>query len=171
MRRGVNTAGAATHSLSSKLGRRECLLRIASAEDGDGVPAPPGAALVPYAAAPSAPARWAGCDADSAGHALLAHAARVCGPLLAGEVHVVSEDLRCPPAESLHILCPLQLKERAGAANSQRMRLPHKLVKSGIFKLLGHPATEVDLRDLLPRRWVAKDRLLRHVGALGITIA
>ena len=103
---------------------------------------------------------------DSAGRALLAHAAHVCGPLHAGEVHVVSEDLRCPPAERLHSLCALQPKERSGAANAQRVRLPHKLVKSGSLKLLGLPATEVDLRDPIPRRWIAKDRLLRNFGAL-----
>ena len=74
---------------------------------------------------------------DSAGRALLAHAAHVCGPLLAGEVHVVSEDLRCPPDESLHSLCPLQLKDRGGAANAQRMRLAHKLVESAASNFLG----------------------------------
>ena len=47
---------------------------------------------------------------DSAGRALLAHAAHVCGPLLAGEVHIVSEDLRCPPAESLHASAPSSSK-------------------------------------------------------------
>ena len=44
---------------------------------------------------------------DIAGRALLAHAAHVCGPLLAGEVNVVPEDFRCPPAESFDSLCPL----------------------------------------------------------------
>ena len=61
---------------------------------------------------------------DSAGLALLAHAAHVFGPLLAGEVHVVPEDLRCPPAESLYSLCTLISKSVVAPPMRSECALP-----------------------------------------------